>query len=251
MQAKTLFKESARCGVDLESFLTLYDSPTEISPKLFVEKTSNPEEDLENAVDAFFDIVNFNEKIITPILEGLQTSDIRLINLEFKFKSKESLLRKMRVNGFFNVLDIWDALRYTYIVPSHNFSKNVENILETFAENNIIMNKEWSNNYFCPGNSYKGFNGLFTFNGTQQMEVQIHTPESHAAKTIGHTKYEEIRALQKGDPRSCQLHSEMQDIFKDIPNIEVDTLSCMRISAPTCTLARGKNKKSKRTRKRR
>lgn len=67
-------------------------------------------------------------------------------------------------------------------------------------------------NAWSVGDHYNGMNYQFT-NGTDFMEVQFHTPESHTIKRTTHELYSQARTLPADDPQRAQLVSQIWDLW--------------------------------------
>ena len=232
-----LFEKVKSCGIEIS---------TDVPPILFVPKTTSLDKQLEDAVEEYYNIIHANEPSITGILNSLETPEIMLTGLQYKIKTKQSTVRKMKAYGTMDVSELYDVLRYTFVI-SDNFVEMVSRIIQTLHANNIVINKDYSSNYFCEGNTYKGFNGLFMYNKHLPIEIQFHTPESLRIKEITHKLYEESRILNPTNPRVCELSAMMDTYSSTIPNLSIKGFHCKRIPHPPCTLeAKGKNRRKKR-----
>jgi len=164
------------------------------------------------------------EPKVTPVLKSIAAKhNGELSGLPFKFKPKDSLLRKSRsridrqrldaINeGREIVVDIsklvWtttDALRYTVLLPTETYTTGVKEAMAEFK--NIGMEAKELKNFWPGGDNYQGINDVFgvqTSNspsGWLLFEVQFHTPESFESKMNSHHFYETFRTTHDPDEK--------------------------------------------------
>jgi hypothetical protein len=68
------------------------------------------------------------------------------------------------------------------------------------------------------GEDYQGYNSAWRDPTTgQTFEVQLHTPDSFAAKQATHPLYEQQRLLPEGSPQWRELRERQREIFRSVP----------------------------------
>lgn len=145
----------------------------------------------------------------------------KMIGLENKFKTEESLARKL-----FDIADISsqtietvgetinDVLRYTFILSVENYSDIFQQAIEML----------WKNGYYVPENriwnawknigkkidkGYRGINITVISSQKQIFELQFHTVESYQLKSEMHDLYKESRKKET----SMERRKEIKQIF--------------------------------------
>lgn len=173
-----------------------------------------------------------------------QICELTLVDLKYRIKSKESLVRKLISDD--NELkeknktlklkekpkEIYDVLRYTYIIKFMNESKDtkeskdisecIKAVDKLFSKDkDIILVK--TKNTFCEDKVYKGLNRIYSING-YKFELQFHTEKSIEVKMINHKLYEDSRkdniSLQEKErlkEASKKNSAEILVTFKDYP----------------------------------
>lgn len=147
--------------------------------------------------------INKIEPNITKFLKEVSsTENSELFGLDYKIKSKESLVRKIisdskekRITLKEATNQINDALRYTILNDEDSFTNKYFKIVEKMKAKgyNIIRVK----NTFKQDVVYKSINTLVKNNG-DIFELQFHTPKSVEVKEGGlHKLYEIQRSLNK------------------------------------------------------
>lgn len=150
----------------------------------------------------------------------------RMEGLDYRFKSLESLTRKMDAEPGRPVNDV---LRYTQIYDSENLGSGAKNTMASLEEAGYEKMKV--SNTFQEGNAYMGINTVFKTPEGTPFELQFHTPESFNIKqNINHALYEQARVLSPDDPMVQQINDQMiqnsstikipDNILNDIPNFK-------------------------------
>jgi hypothetical protein len=188
--------------------------------------------DINQTADIILDKANQIEKLVTYQLQKNATkTGARLEGLQFRLKTRESLIRKLksrlqkiitdntaiqlyipRLTDIFNEVD--DILRYTVIIDTHNYTK----ITITFLES---LKKELDCEYKCFSfwnreSTYLGINSFLTITGFT-FEIQFHTQESWKIKqSESHDLYEAFRKLPYSYAKFL-LYSNMKEIWNSVP----------------------------------
>jgi hypothetical protein len=190
--------------------------------------------DIPQAVSNFLKRAEEVECTITPFLQNIAEScGGRLEGLEHRFKSKESLERKIRAKlktlekqsyihasttgsgEAANILDsIADALRYTVIIPFEHYCEVTLNTRKKLQEQGHTFVK--LKNYWADGDMYQGINDEYRNDRFDFVfEVQYHTPESFELKSFSHKLYEEFRVCEDPETQK-QLFAEGTKIASEL-----------------------------------
>jgi len=188
-------------------------------------KPNKPDDsELTPATERLMACARSEEPKVTPVLKSIAAKyNGELSGLSFKFKSKESLLRKSRCRIDRQRLDaindgkeiavdipnlVWtttDALRYTVLLPTETYTTGVKEAMAEFKK--IGMEAKELKNFWHGGDNYQGINDVFgvrTSNspsGWLLFEVQLHTPESFDSKMNSHNFYETFRTTHDPDEK--------------------------------------------------
>jgi hypothetical protein len=176
------------------------------------------------------------EKKITPALLAVANANGgKMAGLENKFKTEPSLARKLADRARTRVQSgdvgaaiqaelakIWDALRYTVIVPEKRYKtfadKTLPDGLKTTA---AVRLNYW--NAWAESETYKGINQGYVLNTADKpprqvrFEVQVHTGASYKTKSDIHGMYEEARAADTSPERRRELDKAMGKKWKKVP----------------------------------
>ena len=158
---------------------------------------------------------------ITSILQSLESESAKLVGLEHRIKSEESLTRKiltdahdMEVSPEEAAAAIGDVLRYTLCIDEDQYVPIADKTLKTFAEKNISVIKfknRWG------GDGYKGINmNLKTKDGIV-FELQLHTPASFEAKELEHANYEIVRSETATEEERIAAEKYAKEIYAKVP----------------------------------
>ena len=180
--------------------------------KILIEKALNRKKDIEPEIT----------DCLQSTASGLGAS---LYGLEFRFKSLESLQRKvisdskeLGITEQMALSKINDILRYTIISGEANFTKNYFNIIDKLR----IMGYDLIRvkNTFKGGAKYKGINVVINYKG-ESFELQFHTPDSMAVKEGElHKLYEKCRVFDADKDREKieLLNQKMINLSSKIKN---------------------------------
>ena len=179
---------------------------------------------VNKAADALMFWAKESEPSITALLQDVcWNNQGELHGLEYKFKGKESLLRKIRkdieteamkaleegddtpVDLVGVVWEIGDAVRYTMIVPTETYTPAVQQAMSQMEARGYAP--EHLKNYWPGGDGYQGINFNYSVpcapspSGRLVFELQFHTPESFAFKMKSHDLYEIVRSARDPDAK--------------------------------------------------
>jgi hypothetical protein len=183
------------------------------------------------------------EPAITRRLEEIaKQTDGKLVGLEHRFKSEESLARKLadraddRTAGLINkgysreealtlavanqVNKVNDALRYTITFQTEHYIARYEATIDILKNQGYKIDKIW-NAWELAGTpkdpGYRGINVTLVSPNGQKFELQFHTPESYKLKSDNHLFYEEARANTTSEARKAMLLKLQIESAKSIP----------------------------------
>ncbi len=166
------------------------------------------------------------EPAVTQMLESLQTDTKKLVGLEFRLKSKESLARKVALHTddtgqkLNTRTRINDVLRYTFQSDNENFTNNFKTARGSLEESGYTFSRV-KNTLKDEAAAYRGVNTQIKTPEGYTFELQFHTPESLVVREKNHVLYEEQRTLdtstQVGKNRSDALEAEMLKNSQTIP----------------------------------
>ena len=178
----------------------------------------------------------------------------KLIELENRFKSQESLTRKIADRTLQNadklvekgvprnqaiqkamqtqVEDTNDALRYTVTLSKEKYTENVNQTLAALQKQGYKVEHTydgWKLKGTPNDSGYRGLNVTLKSTNGQVFESQFHTPESFANKTAGHVLYEEARSPLTSPTRKEQIRQIQVKEAERIPTpTDIDQLPSAR-----------------------
>lgn len=157
-----------------------------------------------------------NEPNITQDLKTIaKLTNAKVVGLENKLKSEESLTRKLSdLSEKFNIpIDKIakrnnDALRYTFIFETENCGAGFAETIVRLKKKGYEISKTWNawrNEGREEDSGYRGLNVTLKSSQKQKFELQFHTAESFRLKTETHALYEEFRNPQTSDARKIEI----------------------------------------------
>lgn len=172
------------------------------------------------------------EPVISVVLQDLADANGgRLEDLDTRFKTEESIARKMgdrlrqnpRISEGRLKRSINDALRYTVVTDAQGYADAVQEVLAGLENADYEFTEKDIRNSWPEDDLYKGINcTLRTRGGIDQFEVQFHTEESLQAKHEAHTLYEQRRSRETSPEDRAELDGRMRELFGRIlvpPNV--------------------------------
>lgn len=183
--------------------------------------------------------VKVNEPQITTDLQTISPEvSAEMVGLENKFKTKESLIRKLlllankdkgnqsvrqKLEKFAHRNN--DTLRYTFIVPDDKYAKGFYNAIEKLKRNGFVILQNriwnaWGNAETAKDTGYRGINITVISSQKQRFELQFHTAESFRLKTETHHLYKELRDLKTFDERRAEIIKEILKLAQQIERPE-------------------------------
>lgn len=171
-------------------------------------------------------VQNYEPYITQDLKMIAKKHESKLVGLEYRMKSEDSLVRKIisdaqekEVTIEVAAKEINDKLRYTFVNNYDIFTDSYFSLIDELEKGgyNTIRVK----NTFADGNTYKGINTLVKRNNDVIFELQYHTPKSYEVKEgILHELYEKQRTLDKKKDFELwgQLEKEMIKASSEIIN---------------------------------
>ncbi len=177
-----------------------------------------------------------NELKITADLQKIASEvDAKIISLENRFKTEESLVRKLslladrdksnqsvqyKLEKFARRNN--DTLRYTFILSNDKYAENFYNTIETLKQNGFLIPQNriwnaWENAETAKDTGYRGINITAISSQKQLFELQFHTAESFRLKAETHHLYEQLRNLKTSDERRAEI---IKEILKSAKQVE-------------------------------
>lgn len=138
------------------------------------------------------------EPAITQKLQSFEDDTTKLVSLEHRLKTEESLTRKILTNAHTEEIsleeaaaDIGDVVRYTMCIDSPVYVSRATEVLKALEDMGCTVRK-FKN--LWAGDMYKGLNTSIETSDGIVFELQFHTPESYDVKEQTHGYYEIARA---------------------------------------------------------
>jgi GNAT superfamily N-acetyltransferase/2'-5' RNA ligase len=180
--------------------------------------------DIDAAVaDLLADAADADAEITPVITAAVAAAGGELQGLDRRLKAEGPLRDRVRRNlatAFARgraadvdraVDDVPDALRYTATFPASRYTDGAIALMKALnASGYSAGTGGWGNSWGLKG--YQGLNLRLIDDTGFMFELQIHTPQSYAAKRDSHPLYIEARNLPAGSRRKAELVAEMRAI---------------------------------------
>lgn len=153
-------------------------------------------------------IIKDEPKFTKDLQTIARENSAEMVGLEHKFKSPESLIRKLITESYGNLRkllrvaeSINDVLRYTFILPiqiyTDGFRRTIEHLRRSGyrVPENRIWNA-WENVGSVKDRGYRGINITVISSQNRKFEIQFHTEASYELKTKTHDLYKEARLAE-------------------------------------------------------
>lgn len=166
------------------------------------------------------------EPRITRAVSRAVLKNGRLIGLDFRLKTEESLQEKVVRDSIEKRLSnkqaaglIGDAVRYTAEFPTDEYVHGVEATLNDLYSKGYKLHKRPRNAWATdPLTDYQGINAQIRDKNGYVFELQFHTPESfHTKEVVNHKLYEKKRAVGTTQKEAEALTQRMIDNQKKVP----------------------------------
>ena len=160
------------------------------------------------------------EPMVTSCLQEMESDNVKLIGLEHRLKSQESLAEiiitkshELNISTEEAANDIGNVLRYTLCTTTDNYLNMVDSTLKKLTSEGITeksFNNTWGDS------SYKGINTTLQANDIV-IELQFHTNESYNAKEATLELYEKIHAENTPQEEKDRLQVIHDAEYENIP----------------------------------
>jgi hypothetical protein len=158
------------------------------------------------------------EPKITADLQSISEKVVaQMVGLENKFKTEESLTRKLvtiATKGSEDILKeakkINDALRYTFVSAIESYLETVIQTIEILEKMDYQIPRDkiwnaWQNIGKHKDRGYRGINITIISSQKQRFELQFHTKASFSLKTKTHDLYKEARRTETSSERREEI----------------------------------------------
>ena len=116
--------------------------------------------------------------------------------------------------------DVKDAVRYTAVFETSNFTQGYQNVKSTLEAKGYTEDR--CKNYFADyaeGTSVqKAVQCVYSDSKGNRLELQFHTYESQGAKEVNHPLYEQSRAASTTKADKKVLNNRMTNISSNVPD---------------------------------
>lgn len=190
--------------------------------KVYNQNMETSQSIAQNMLD---EIVKTEPQITETLKSIAKASNGHLEGLDFRLKSKDSLIRKIETDALLEDISIQEAakqikdvLRYTTILEPDDFGKNYDEMNTKLIKSGFEIIKV--KNTWSDSGPYKGVNTILEKDGIA-FEMQYHTQESFELKNGKlHELYEERRLPATSQERKLELDKEMVQLSKNltVPN---------------------------------
>lgn len=160
------------------------------------------------------------EPAVTALLQSMEGEHARLSGLEFRFKSVESLSRKLEhfshkysTSLMDNARKNADTLRYTMLIDPESYAGTTKEILDKFTSAGYAVTR-FSNTW--DSTAYKGINTYLQSPSGMVFELQFHTPESFDVKMRAHEYYEIARSDDATEEEINAANAMQEELFAAI-----------------------------------
>ncbi len=161
------------------------------------------------------------EPSVTALLQEMETDDVKLVGLDFRIKSEESLTRKIISDSHDKEVSleealsaIADVLRYTLCAEEAIYTETVDSTLKKLTSSGmkvIGFKNTWGSE------AYKGVNTKIETADGVIFELQFHTPKSFDAKQESHAYYEIVRSEDATEEEKAEAQAKANVIFSSFP----------------------------------
>lgn len=170
-----------------------------------------------------------HEPNITKDLQIIaSTKGAKMVNLEERFKSKDSLSRKLLDTATaFNIpinkiaSKNNDTLRYTFVFETEKYAIGFAKTLSALKQKGYEVPSRkiwnaWKQADTDDDKGYRGINIMVISSQKQKFELQFHTLESFLLKTKTHGLYKEARSLNVSKQRKAEIKQQQIRMAKKV-----------------------------------
>lgn len=146
-----------------------------------------------------------------------------LDGLDHRLKGSGSLTRKIATDAKNDGISIQesaakvsDSIRFTFIIGEEGHAAGVQNIIRTLQSHNYTIESSRVKNFWRRGDDYNGINMKVRHPSGREIEIQIQTPASKAAKKATHPIYEKERLMEGPSIERWLLQTQMVGIADSV-----------------------------------
>ena len=180
-----------------------------------------------------YDGMRFLEPLITDDIVAVATvNETKLAGLEYSVKTASSIKDKLErakqergVRANFKeekfelskLSQMKDVIRYTEICNHEDIFSKTDDTIRHMQERGYVLSEV--KNYYkspYPGTKYMGVHLNFISPHGQEIELQVHSPESFDVKQRGHELYEKIRAVSTSVEDKERYQKQIIEIHQSI-----------------------------------
>lgn len=192
----------------------------ELSPnwRMYAPKRPVTEAEFRARAETMLRQMRGAEKAVTPLLvQSTSNSGGYMVGLENKFKTSESLTRKLQKEMQeqkvpLKSVRIGDSLRYTAVYNPENLVENYQQVSNELIQKGFTQSR--CTNSFGSSGAYQGINTNWIDSKGHEFEIQFHTPESFRIKSANHLIYKNWRRLPDSSPEAIAMSQAMIDAWK-------------------------------------
>ena len=205
---------------------TIEDEGTDVQAEASSEgdTTSQEDEQIGQIADEMIKQAEELEPAVTELMKSFESDTVHLEGLEFRIKSKSSLMekiaRKVHEKGIEveeAAAGIADVLRYTMIINDDEYVATTKNVLDSFVEQGYSV-AEFENHWADVDYDYQGINTKLRSPEGLLIELQFHTPDSYDTKqNKTHRYYEIIRDENATEEEKAEASQRQHELFAQVP----------------------------------
>ncbi len=171
------------------------------------------------------------EPQVTQLMKTLEENGARLEGLSHRFKSEDSIARKIiswcKYSGVSeNAIDSYgdainDSLRYTLILNEATYSQGVYSSLKKLMDNGYqvdAINNLWGNS------TYQGLNVTLKNSNGLKIELQFHTDASYLTKESYNHLYYELARSSGASPQERELANQIMKLNQTLNVKTIDDM---------------------------
>ena len=208
-----------------------FKKETEINMKEVKERGNLTDAEAKQCLaiaDKVYDKASQKEPQITAdVVSSVSGADGEMYGLAFRLKQPSSMAGKIGEDAKEGGVsfsdagsDIKDAVRYTAVMDSANFTSGYSNIKSSLESKGYteVRCKNFYQMYDDGKQCQKAVQCVYADPSGYKFELQFHTPKSQGAKELNHPLYEEYRKKTTSDSRKKELYNQMYEYGQYVDN---------------------------------
>jgi SPP1 gp7 family putative phage head morphogenesis protein len=217
------------CYCDLAPFVEVEDEPSDEGEPAAVDEYGEEAPgysiaELQTLAEEIYDLASSRaDSIMGDIEYAAAKTGGELVGTEFRVKSKESLLTKLKGEARIKqspTLDglkseIRDSVRFTSVIDEDRYVEHIDETLSTLEKSGYKVLKV-KNYWKAESTAYKGVNTNLVSKDGAVLELQFHTPETYYIKQEkSHVIYEKLR-ISRNEKEIAELTKKSEELFSDV-----------------------------------